>query len=358
MYLKPTARLAIYAEGEFGRGRSKTAEGVIRYGKNPIAAIVDSTAVGKTVKEAINIDCPAPVVGSIQEALKHKPDALLIGTAWSGGKLPQEWRRDILEAIKAKLDIVNGLHDFLCDDPEFSSLAKEHNVRLLDVRKPPSDLPVGEGKARKIDALTVLTVGTDCSVGKMTVSLELCNEAQRRGFKAKFVATGQTGIMIAGGDGIAIDRVIGDFMAGATEKMVLEAAPGQDFVFVEGQGSLAHPSFSGVTLALMHGSAAKAMILCHKATRTCINGLADFPQPDFNKMIEVTQTMAAFVQPTKVLGIAVNTRGMDDAEARKVVEDAQRQTGLPATDCVRFGAKPLFDAILAFQEKQKCLAPR
>jgi uncharacterized NAD-dependent epimerase/dehydratase family protein len=159
--------------------------------------------------------------------------------------------------------------------------------------------------------------------------------------------------MIAGGSGIAIDRVIGDFMAGATEQLVLEAAPGQDFVFVEGQGSLAHPSFSGVTLALMHGSCARAMILCHNSKRTCIKDLDDFPQPDLNKMIEVSETMAAFVEPSKVIGIALNTSGMDEQSARAACEAAQKHTGLPATDTVRFGAKPLVDAIIAFREKQK-----
>ena len=358
MYLKPNARLAVYAEGEFGKGRSKTAEGVLRYGKNPIAAVIDSTAVGKTIKEASGIDCPAPIVASIDEAMQYKPDALLIGTQWAGGELPEAWRPELIKAIKAKLDIVNGLHDFLSEDPEYNRLAKENNVKLLDVRRSPDELPIASGKARDVKALTILTVGTDCSVGKMTVSLELLNEAEKRGFKGKFVATGQTGIMITGGFGIAIDRVIGDFMAGATEQMVLEAAPGQDFVFVEGQGSLAHPSFSGVTLALMHGSAAKAMVLCHKSSRTCINNLPDFPQPDFRKMIEVSETMAEFVQPSRVVAMALNTKGLSDEEAKRAIADAESQTGLPATDPVRFGAKILFDAILAFQEKQPCLAQR
>lgn len=358
MYLKPTARLAIYAQGEFGKGRSKTAEGVIRYGKNPIAVVIDSTAAGKTIKECVGIECPAPIVASVADSLVHKPDAFLIGTAWSGGKLPKEWREDIKQAIREGMDIVNGLHDFVSEDPEMVELAKKHNVRLLDVRRAPDNLPIGEGKARNVKALTVLTVGTDCSVGKMTTSLEIMLEAEKRGFKSKFVATGQTGIMIAGGTGISIDRVIGDFMAGATEQMVLEAAPGADFIFVEGQGSLAHPSFSGVTLALMHGSAAKAMVLVHKATRNCINNLPDFPQPDLRKIIEVSETMAEFVQPSKVVAVAVNTRGMSDDEAREAVDKAAKETGLPASDPVRFGAKPLFDAILAFQEKSACLAQR
>lgn len=357
-YLSPGARLAIYAEGEFGKGRSKTAEGVLRYAKNPIAAVIDSTSAGKSIKEAVNIDCPAPIVGSLEEALAYKPDAFLLGTAWSGGRLPEAWRTDIKKAIANGLDVVNGLHDMLCDDREIADLAAKHGKRLLDVRKAPDNLPVGEGLARKVDAFVVLTVGSDCSVGKMTTSLELMAEAERRGKKAAFVATGQTGIMIAGGKGIAIDRVIGDFMAGATEQMVLEAAPGNDFVFVEGQGSLVHPSFSGVTLALMHGSCAKAMILCHKAIRKTINALPDFPQPDLQKVVEISETMAAFVQPAKVVAVAVNTVGLDEEAARQAIEHAAQRTGLPANDPVRFGSKNLLDALLAYQEKHSKTAVR
>ncbi|HEY9773659.1 MAG TPA: DUF1611 domain-containing protein [Planktothrix sp.] len=355
MYLSPSARLAIYAEGEFGKGRSKTAEGVLRYGQNPIAAVIDSTSVGKTIVEAVGIKCEAPIVGSIAEAVSLNAEALLLGTAWSGGRLPESWRSDIMSAIRAGMHVVNGLHDFLADDPEIAKLAAQHQKLLLDVRRPPDNLDVATGLALKTKAFIVLTVGTDCSVGKMTTSLELAAETRKRGHKAAFVATGQTGIMITGGSGIAVDRVIGDFMAGATEKIVLEAAPGQDFVYVEGQGSLAHPSFSGVTLALMHGSCPQALILCHKSSRTCIHGkgLEEFPQPAFKRMIEVSQTMTSFLRPAKVVGIGLNTVGLDEAEARRRVEQAQEETGLPATDCVRFGSAPLVDAILAYREKTK-----
>ncbi|MGH9550091.1 MAG: DUF1611 domain-containing protein, partial [Terriglobales bacterium] len=167
MYLSPTARLAIYAEGEFGKGRSKTAEGVIRYAKNPIAAVIDSTAAGKSVKDAIGINCEAPIVDSVQASLHYHPDALLIGTAWSGGRLPGAWRADIVQAIECGMDIVNGLHDFLVDDPDIAAAAAQHKKLLLDVRKPPDELPIGAGLARKVGAFVVLTVGTDCSVGKM-----------------------------------------------------------------------------------------------------------------------------------------------------------------------------------------------
>ncbi|CAN5324695.1 DUF1611 domain-containing protein [soil metagenome] len=345
MYLKPSARLAIYAQGEFGKGHSKTAEGVIRYARNPIAAVIDKSEVGNSVKSATGIECAAPIVASIEEALQHKPDALLLGTAWTGGHMPESWRHDIITALENGLDVVNGLHDFLADDEKIVAAANKNKKLLLDVRRPPDNIPVAAGLARNVAAFTVLTIGTDCNVGKMTTSLELWKEAKNRGIKAEFIATGQTGIMIAGGSGIAIDRCIGDFMAGAAEQMVVEAAKDHDLILVEGQGSLAHPGFSGVTLALMHGSAPKAMILCHKATKKWICELTDFPLPDLNQLIKMSEAIVDYVQPAKVIGIAINTVGLTDEEAKSVVDRARKETGLPCTDPVRFGATELVDAI-------------
>ncbi|HEY9732753.1 MAG TPA: DUF1611 domain-containing protein [Drouetiella sp.] len=345
MYLKPSARLAIYAQDEFGKGQSKTAEGVIRYARNPIAAVIDKSEAGNSVKSATGIECAAPIVSSVQEALQHKPDALLLGAAWTGGQLPDSWRDDIILALENGLDVVNGLHDFLSDDERIVEAANKNKKLLFDVRRPPDNIPVAAGLARNIDAFTVLTVGTDCNVGKMTTSLELWKEAKNRGVRAEFIATGQTGIMIAGGSGIAIDRVIGDFMAGAAEQMVLAAAKDHELILVEGQGSLAHPGFSGVTLALMHGSAPKAMILCHKATKKWICQLTDFPLPNLAPLIKMSEAIVEYVQPAKVIGVAINTVGLTDEEARRVIADAKAETGLPCTDPVRFGAAELVDAI-------------
>ncbi|HEY9870448.1 MAG TPA: DUF1611 domain-containing protein [Candidatus Obscuribacterales bacterium] len=344
MYYSQTARIAIFADGEFGKGRSKTAEGVIRYGKNPVVAVIDRTETGKTVEDLLGVACRAPIVASVEEALRYQPDALLLGTAWTGGQLPRQWRPHIIKAIESGLDVINGLHDFLSDDPEIFACAQKHHRKLLDVRRPPADLEVASGKAATVPAMTVLTVGSDCSVGKMTASLELTAEAKNAGFRAKFIATGQTGIMICG-EGIAIDRVIGDFMAGAAEKMVVEAGFDNDFVFVEGQGSLVHPGFSGVTLALLHGSCPAAMILCHKANKTHIGELP-FPIPPLAELVTMYEYAAAAVRPSKVLAIALNTAGMTEKEAREAVSRAEAETGLPASDPVRFGAGKLLQAIL------------
>ena len=345
-YIDANARLALYAEGEFGKGRSKTAEGVMRYGQNPIAAVIDSTAVGKTIQELVNIDCPAPIVASIKDSLVHKPNVLLLGTATTGGSLPAAWKADIILAIENGLDVVNGLHDFLEDDPEIEAAAAAHGRLLLDVRKAPEGLPISSGLAKKVKGFTVLTVGSDVSIGKMTTSFELQKSAKKRNIKSEFVATGQTGIMVTGGKGIDIDRVIGDFMGGAAEQMVLEADKDCELIFVEGQGSLAHPGFSGVTLSLLHGSCPKAMILCHHPDRKMIGRLPEFPILELNRMIALNETMAALTQDAKVVGIALNTNGLDKEEAKQAILTIEKETGLPCTDPVRFGADILLDAIL------------
>lgn len=346
MYYNQNAKLAIYAEGEFGK-TSKTAEGVLRYAKNPVVAVIDSRHSGKKVRDVTPIPSDVPIVGSVQDSLKMQPDALLLGSAWAGGALPDHWRPDILTAINSGLDIINGLHDFLSEDPEMAAAAARHQSKLLDVRRPPDELPVGAGRALAVRSLICLTVGSDCSVGKMTVSLELTKVAQTRGKTAKFIATGQTGIMIAG-DGIAIDRVIGDFMAGATEQMVVEAAA-NDYIFVEGQGSLTHPGFSGVTLALLHGSCPQALVLVHNPSRGTIKG-TDFPITPYNRLIQIYEEMSSCLRPAKVVAIALNTSAMDEQTAKQAIAAAEAETGLPATDAVRFGADKIFDAIVAYQE--------
>ncbi|MDP3507876.1 MAG: DUF1611 domain-containing protein [Candidatus Melainabacteria bacterium] len=352
MYIEETARLALYAPGEFGKGSSKTAEGVLRYGKNPITCIIDQSQVGKSIKSVTGIDAEAPIVGSVEEALALGTDALLLGTAWNGGAMPDHWRQDIVKALAGGLDVINGLHDFLEDDANIVAAAKKHGKRLFDVRKPPENLPVAagrvleNGKYKGNDSLVALTVGSDCSVGKMTVALEIQRSANKKGKEAAFVATGQTGIMICG-RGIAIDRVIGDFMAGATEMMVLEAAQEAPVVLVEGQGSLAHPGFSGVTMALVHGSCPQAMIMCHRPSRTHIKG-TNFAISDLNRLIATYELMAAYMRPSKVIAVALNTSDLSESEAQAAIAEVGAETKLPTTDPVRFSADLLWQAIEDF----------
>jgi uncharacterized NAD-dependent epimerase/dehydratase family protein len=355
--------LVILAEGCFGESQSKLALGVIRYGQWPIAAVIDSTRAGKTVREVTGIPCDAPIVANLAESLKTLPKALLIGTAPAGGQLPPEWRTVLAEAVRFGLHLVNGLHFFLTREPELMSLATAHHVRLWDVRDPEAYGPgrfevINLQKKRPNHWKVVTMVGSDCSVGKMHTTLELNTGMQARGASSGFIATGQTGILIAG-RGVPLDRVISDFAAGAMEVCIQEeislreqATPGQpQILFVEGQGALIHPAYSGVTLSLLHGSNPDAMILCHKAGLDAVRNYPHLPIPrNLRPVIEMYEAAASWVrspdQPkAKVVGISVNTSALPEPEAREHLDWLAAETGLPVTDPIRYGVENLLDAL-------------
>ena len=292
-----------------------------------------------------------PVVGSLDAALEIRPvpDAVLIGIAPQGGVLPASWRRTLERAIDAGLDIWSGLHTPLADDPALSERARATGVRLFDLRKPPRDLVVGTGRARETRGMRVLTVGIDCNVGKMTTALEVRRELERRGVAAAFAATGQTGILIAG-RGIAVDAVVSDFISGAAERLTLEAAGDAEIVLVEGQGSLMHPGYAGVTLGLLHGTMPEAMILCGMPSRPRVfGGRHDWvvlPPPDVaaSRYEEALSWICPEVAG-RVVAVSLATYELDEAAARRAVDEAREVTGLPVTDPVRFDAAPLADAL-------------
>ena len=344
-----TYRYVVVAEGQFGPLTSKTANSAVRFIPDRVLCVLDSTRAGRTVQEVLGFGGSIPVVGTIEEALATGPTALLVGIAPQGGGLPAAWRPMLRAAIAAGLHLVSGLHAHLGDDPELARLASELGVRIHDLRKPPTDLPVSTGKARLVDPFTVLTVGTDCNIGKMTAGLRIRDALTDRGARVGFAPTGQTGILIEGW-GIAVDAVVADFIGGAAERLVLRAAEGNEVVLVEGQGSLVHPGYSGVTLGLLHGSMPDAMILCHQPTRRCPygggNAYAWMPLPSAEEMIGICEGAIAPLRPSKVIGISLVTFDMDEAAARDEVARTQDVTGLPTTDPVRFGAEPLAEAIL------------
>lgn len=337
-------RVVILAEGRFGVFDAKTAACVIRYAPDEVVAVIDSVTGGRTTDEVLGFGRPIPIVPSLEEALERGPDTFLIGVAPRGGRLPEAWREMIEGALEAGLTVVSGLHTFLGDDPELAELAGRHGAEIRDLRRVPDDLPVASRRAADVDATVVLTVGTDCNVGKMTASVELWKAAERMGHTAAFAPTGQTGLFL-GGKGLVVDRVIADFVAGAAETIVLDNAPGNDFVFVEGQGSLTHPGYSGVTLGLLHGSMPDATILVHPPTRThTLNDEIEImPLPDW---IELHERMAAYLKPAPVAGVAINGWDLGEDEVREWARRIESETGVPAVDPVRFGAEPLVEAIL------------
>jgi uncharacterized NAD-dependent epimerase/dehydratase family protein len=249
------------------------------------------------------------------------------------------------ECIAAGLDLESGLHEFVSDDAELAALARERGVELRDLRKPPAGLNVPTGENLTHGSTSILTVGSDCAIGKMTVALELDREARSRGIRSEFVPTGQTGIAIAGW-GISVDAVVSDFIAGAAEQLVLEGVErGGEVLFVEGQGSLLHPGYSGVTLGLIHGAAPHAYVLCHKADQRFVDENERFPMPPMSELADLHERMSLIARPAKVRAIALNTRDIDEAAARRAVEETEAETGLPADDPVRFGAGKLVDAL-------------
>ena len=342
-------RIAILAEGAFTWRTAKTATGVIRYGKDPVVAVIDSSHAGKDVSQALDahIGIGIPMVQDIHEALIYQPDTLMIGIAPVGGALPSSWRWQLLTAIEAGLDIISGLHFFISDDEELRTAAEKYSVTIWDVRRPPDKSRVAELIPHRPGSHTILMVGSDCAVGKMTVALELDREANNRGLNSAFVATGQTGIMISG-NGLPVDRIISDFVAGMVEEMVIDFTNKHDWVFVEGQGALNHPGYSPVTLGLIHGSMPEAMIFCHKAGTTEIEGYNHCLFPSLNRMIQLNEDTVSWVRPerpSKVVGLAVMTLGLNEQEARDTLKQAADETGLPATDVLRFGAGVLMDAL-------------
>ena len=334
-------RYLILTEGRSGDPHfGKTARGVMRYAPEKVACLLDSSREGESEQGF-------PIVASVDDALGFGPDTALVGVATQGGRFPPAWRELLRACVAAGLDVENGLHEFLSDDPQLLALAQRHGVELRDLRKPPRDLSVPTGANLDVPATIALTVGSDCAIGKMTMALELALEARRRGVAAEFVPTGQTGIAIAGW-GIAVDAVVADFIAGAAERLVVEGHErGGEVLFVEGQGSLLNPLYSGVTLGLYHGSAPHLLVLCHKPSQRFVEDDERYPIPPLSELVELHERMALLSRPARVACIALNTRDLSEAEARAAVEAAAAETGLPADDPVRFGAGELVDAVLA-----------
>ncbi|MFN2467544.1 MAG: DUF1611 domain-containing protein [Gaiellaceae bacterium] len=334
-------RYLILAEGKSADPHyGKTAHGVLRYRRDDVVAVLDSERAGETT-------AGLPVVGSVEEALPLGPRTALVGVATQGGRFPPAWRELLRSCIAAGLDLENGLHEFISDDAELVDLASRHGVELRDLRRPPEHLSVPTGENLELDAAIVLTVGSDCAIGKMTVALELDLEARRRGLASVFVPTGQTGIAIAGW-GIAVDAVVSDFLAGATERLLVEGVErGGRLLWLEGQGSLVHPAYSGVTLGLLHGGVPHALVLCHKAEATEVEGYPGHPLPGLRELVELHERASLPRRRARVAAVAVNTSGLDERRARTAVAEAAAATGLPAADPVRDGAGSLVDAVLA-----------
>lgn len=339
----PYRRMLILTEGRLGTFSSKTGASVLRYRPDDVVGVLDSQAAGEPIASYLEGVADVPIFASVAEALPNAPDAVLVGIAPLGGALPDAMRRHLVEALTHGLSVISGLHTLLADDPELAELAERHNARIHDVRDPGPIAHIACGAARRTRAKRVLTVGTDCNVGKMVAALELRRAAVEAGLDAAFVATGQTGIMIEGW-GIAVDHVLSDFTAGAAELLVEHVADRQ-ICFIEGQGSIEHPGYSGVTLSLLHGTCPDAMIICHRPDRTLHNEWVDCPVTPIARQIAIYEHVLAPLHAGKVVGLAVHTGGMTAQAAETCLRAVAAETGLPTADPIRTGCAGLLDAV-------------
>ncbi|WP_138504815.1 DUF1611 domain-containing protein [Nostoc sp. PA-18-2419] len=346
MRLGLNQRIAILLHEGISGTDGKTGLAILRYSQAPIVAVIDRDSTGKSLPELTGIKREVPIVASLAAALEYKPEVLLIGIAPGGGIVPDDYWLEIKDALQAGMSLVNGLHTPMANMPELNALLKPGQL-IWDVRKEPSNINIASGMARTLPCRRVLTVGTDMAIGKMSTSLELHWAAKLRGWNSKFLATGQTGVMLEG-DGVPLDAVRVDFAAGAVEQMVMRYGKNYDILHIEGQGSLLHPG-STATLPLIRGSQPTQLLLVHRAGQVHIRKHPHVVIPPLRKVIQLYETVAsaggAFAS-VPVVGIALNTAHLDEFAAHEAIAQIAVETGLPCTDVVRFDANVLLDAVM------------
>lgn len=338
-------KIIALTEGYSNPQTAKTARNLIYYCPGEVVALFDRLNIGKTSIDLLGVG-DVPVIGSLDTV--KDADTLIMSVALPGGKLPQSFKEIMLEAISRKMNIVSCGHEFISDDPVLVSAAKSMGVLLKDVRKN-NERDVAHREGINPNCLRILTVGNDCSLGKMVTSLELARALQKRAYDAKFVATGQTGILIEG-DGIPIDAVVGDYINGAAEKLILQNQH-HDLLIIEGQGSIVHPRYSSVTLGLLHGTMPHGMIMCYEVGREYVHNMPGIKIPPMETIIKLFEDMASVMFPSKIIAFAFNSNNVSELETEKEREKIKKQFGLPVCDVVRHGTDELLDAIIDFRKK-------
>ncbi|MDV3351835.1 DUF1611 domain-containing protein [Leptolyngbyaceae cyanobacterium CCMR0082] len=351
MHLQPHHRIAILLHNGITGAKGKTGLALLRYSQNPIAVVVDETCADQSIQELTGINRDVPIVATMAAALHYQPDVLAIGLAPSGGRLPEPWLEDVRVAIAAGLNVMNGLHTYFNDDPtltKYLDRTRYPDQWIWDMRQEIPGLSVGSGKARDLNhCRRVLAVGTDMAVGKMSTCIELDRATQAKGLRSQLIATGQTALML-GAPGIALDAVRVDFAAGAVEQAVLDHSAQNDVLYVEGQGSLLNPA-STATLPLLRGTQPTHLVLVHKINLERIQHFPDFTIPPMQEVINLYETVAhagGTYRAPRMVGIALNTFGVSEDEARNAISNLSETTGLPCTDVVRFSPSPILDVIL------------
>ncbi|MFI9305392.1 DUF1611 domain-containing protein [Streptomyces triculaminicus] len=341
-------KFVLFAEECFGLFTSKIAASLVRYNGDRCVAVIDSLQAGRTVQDVLGYGGPIPIVSRVEDALHLRPEVLIIGKGLHSADLPESWKPHILSAVQNGLHLVNSIHYRLAGDPDIARAIRDKGVTVWETKDTP---PVQLNKARVLDLDTwvIHTCGSDSNIGKKTAALQIWQEANRVGISTGFAATGQSGMLISG-HGIAVDGVPGDFMAGAVEKVVMDAAAGNEWVVVEGQGSLNHIGFSSVALAILHGALPHALVFCHRlgAERTKVWETPIRPLPE---LIRLNEELSVFERPAKVAAISVNSFGFSEEDYRREVEKLEVDTGLPVVDPVREGGARLVEILRAHQRE-------
>lgn len=343
--LKDHHRIVLLTDGFSTPFLAKTAISMLRYRTQDVAALIANDTQAKTTAELFGVGGDIPVVAGLEQVAQA--DALYIGIAPPGGHLPAAWMPIIHRAIERGMDVVSGLHDFLNDVPELVQLAAKHQTQLVDVRRNRFKA-TAKGISFRRECVRIHAVGHDCSIGKMVAAFELAEGLKAAGHTAKFLATGQTGIMISG-EGVPIDCVVSDFVNGAAEKLVADSED-HEFVLIEGQGSLTHPAYSAVTMGLLHGCAPDGLIFVYEAGRTMVKGFDNIPIPDMKKQLQFCLDAANFRNPCRLIAVAVNCRTLTAEQAAAEVSKAEAYFGVPACDVYRDGAGKLVQAAQSLQQ--------
>ena len=332
----------ILCPGAFDYISNKTGNMLIRYRPQEVCCVIDPDKSGQTAQDILGYGGKIPVVSNFYEAQDYSPNAMVIGSSSQGGRINEVYRKEIIAAIKYGCNIYNGMHQFLNNDPELATLAKKETVTINDIRCPPDPPHFPKGSWKKRKAKVMLIVGTDCNTGKMTTGWEITERLKKRGKNVQFVGTGQTGIMLAG-NGVPVDAVVADFMAGEIEHAVDAVNDQADLIIVEGQGSLTNMYYAGVTLGLMHGAMPDYMIMTDEPGRAI--------DVSNNKMISIGDVMALhlllmkYFKPSQFLGINLLTYKMNEELALKEIKKIGVKYQLPTTDLVRFSDSELIDHI-------------
>lgn len=344
--LRSHRKIAVLTDGYSTPFVAKTAVSILRYRQQDVVAVIESATDESTAGGLLGTGAEIPVLAHLSEV--READAIYIGIAPPGGKLPVEWRPIIIEGLHRKMDIVSGLHDFLSDDEELVEIAKTAGARLIDVRRNECKT-TASGQGFRNGCVRIHTVGCDCSIGKMVTSIEVQLGLVAHNHDARFLATGQTGIMISG-EGVPVDCVVGDFVNGAAEELVKRNEQ-HEFLLIEGQGSISHPAYSAVTIGLLHGCAPDGLIFCYEAGRRQVKGFDDIDLPQLSDQMAACEVMANLRHPCKIIGLAVNTRYLNAAEATAEVARIETEFSLPACDVYRDGAEKLVQACIELQRE-------